>query len=206
VEQVYEKDKKTFSNNLRVIFKGLLNLLGAILNHLGLKPNTVTLLGLIGNIITAVIIGLGHMTAGGFMVLFVGILDVADGALARLQGQTTKFGNFFDSVIDRYSDLLILGGLLYYYLEKQNTYACLLVFAAVIGTVLVSYVRAKAESLGYKAQIGILSRFERYVVLVPALVFNLPIIGLWILAVLGNLTAVQRIWHVWKQSKLSEEE
>ncbi len=109
---------------------------------------------------------------------------------------STDFGAFVDSVSDRYSELIIYGGLLYYYLTSGQTLGGLLVFGAASGAVLVSYVKARAEGLGYEAKIGLLTRVERYLVLAPALVFNQLLIGLGIIAIFANITALQRIWYV----------
>jgi CDP-diacylglycerol---glycerol-3-phosphate 3-phosphatidyltransferase len=102
-------------------------------------------------------------------------------------------------VTDRYSELAIMGGLLYYFLDNQQAAFAGLVFLAAAGSVLVSYVRARAASLGYETKVGIMTRFERYVVLVPALIFNIPVIGMGIIAILANVTAIQRIIDVRRQ-------
>jgi CDP-diacylglycerol--glycerol-3-phosphate 3-phosphatidyltransferase len=120
--------------------------------------------------------------------------------MARLRGQTTKFGAFFDSVTDRYSELVIYGGLLLYYLQLQDWRACGLVYLATAGSVLVSYVKARAEGVGYKANTGILTRAERFIVVVLGLLLNQMIIALWVLAILANITALQRLLFVRKQA------
>jgi len=201
MEQVIKKEKKTFSNFLRLVFKRGLEIVGSFLIRLGLTPNKVSLIGLLGTVGSAIALAMGHMTVGGILVGLMGLVDTVDGAMARLKGETSRFGAFFDSVIDRYSDLIVLGGLLVFYTRTQNWQACLLVYVASIGSVVVSYIRARAESLDLEAEIGVLTRLERHLVLVPALILNHPIIGLWIIAVMGNFTALQRIWHVWKQSR-----
>lgn len=186
----------SLTDRLRVVFKGVLDPIAGFLNRLGLKPNTVTILGLIGNSIGAVFIAFGYITWGGIIILLMGPIDALDGTMARLRGESTKFGAFVDSVTDRYSELVILGGLLIYYVQQADWVACLLVYLAASGSVLVSYVKARAQSLNYNADTGILTRLERFVVLAPCLVFNVPIYALWILAILANVTAVQRITHV----------
>jgi CDP-diacylglycerol--glycerol-3-phosphate 3-phosphatidyltransferase len=127
-------------------------------------------------------------------------VDALDGTMARLRGESSDFGAFVDSVTDRYSELIIYGGLMYYYLSMGDPLGGLLVFGAAAGSVLVSYVKARAEGLGYEAKVGLLTRVERYLVLAPALVFNQVLIGLAIIAVLANITALQRIWHVRSQA------
>ena len=104
-----------------------------------------------------------------------------------------------NSVTDRYSELVILAGLLYYYVQQANLLAAMVVFFAAAGSVLVSYVRARAQSLGVDSKVGILTRMERYLVLSPLLILNLPLAALWITAILANVTAVQRIYDVRRQ-------
>jgi CDP-diacylglycerol--glycerol-3-phosphate 3-phosphatidyltransferase len=127
-------------------------------------------------------------------------IDALDGTMARLRGEASDFGAFVDSVSDRYSELIIYGGLLYHFLTEGNPLGGMLVFGAAAGSVLVSYVKARAEGLGYQAKVGLLTRVERYLVLAPSLVFNQLYIGLGILAVFANITALQRIWYVRKHA------
>jgi CDP-diacylglycerol---glycerol-3-phosphate 3-phosphatidyltransferase len=200
VEQVSEqKSRWNLTDHMRGVFKGVLDPIGAFLNRLGLYPNTITILGLIGNTIGAIYIALGQMTIGGLLILLMGPVDALDGTMARLRGMASEFGAFVDSVTDRYSELVIFGGLIYYFVDQGDSPATLLVFAAAAGSVLVSYVRARASSLGVETKVGLLTRMERYLVLVPALVFDRPLWGLWIIAILANITALQRIMDVRRQ-------
>ena len=130
-------------------------------------------------------------------------MDALDGSMARLSGKVSNFGAFLDSVTDRYSEMIIMAGLLVYFIGQSNTTAIYLIFAAAVGSILVSYTKARAESLGYNAKVGILTRVERVIVLDVCLIFNIPIVALWILAILANFTALQRIFFVWKQAKHS---
>ena len=191
-----QKRRLTLTDQLRQRFKGVLDPVGILLNRLGLMPNTVTILGLVGNTVGAYFLGRGNMTIGGMIILLMGPIDALDGTMARLRGEPTEFGAFVDSVTDRYSELVIFGGLLYFYLHQENWLLVFLAYLAAAGSVLVSYTRARAQSLGMETKVGILTRLERYLVLSPALVFNIPQVALWILAVLTNLTALQRIWDV----------
>lgn len=199
---VNEAKKKPISlaDFLRLRFKGVLDPLGRFLNRLGLKPNTVTILGLVGNAIGAILLATGNISWGGVLVLLMGPVDALDGTMARLRGEPTVFGAFVDSVTDRYSELVILGGLLYYFLQQQNWLACFLLYLAASGSVLVSYVKARAEGCGFEAKVGVLTRLERYLVLAPMLVINQPMIALWIIAILANFTALQRILYVRRQA------
>lgn len=196
-ENVANQNKRlTLTDLLRTQFKGLLDRIAAFLNHLGLMPNTITILGLIGNTLGAYFLARGQMTLGGIIIVLMGPVDALDGAMARLRGEPTDFGAFVDSVTDRYSELVIFGGLIFYYLQQGDWLLVTLAYAAAAGSVLVSYTRARAQSLGMETKVGILTRLERYLVLSPALVFNIPHIALWILAILTNLTALQRILDV----------
>ena len=185
---------------MRVLFKGIIEPVARFLNRIGLHPNTVTILGLVGNAAGAVLVALGHVTLGGIIVLIFAPMDVLDGTMARLRGEVTTLGAFVDSVTDRYSELMLLGGVLFYFLQQNNILATIVTYVAACGAVLVSYVKARAESLGYEAKIGFLSRLERYIVLIPCLIFNIPIIAVWILAIFANFTAIQRIYFVRKQA------
>ena len=194
-----QKSKWNLTDYMRGVFKGVLDPIGAFLNRLGLYPNTITILGLVGNTIGAILIAMGQMTLGGLLILLMGPVDALDGTMARLRGMASEFGAFVDSVTDRYSELVVFGGLIYYFVEQGDALATLLVFAAAAGSVLVSYVRARASSLGIETKVGLLTRMERYIVLVPALILNRPLWGLWIIAILANITALQRILDVRRQ-------
>jgi CDP-diacylglycerol--glycerol-3-phosphate 3-phosphatidyltransferase len=198
-----EKPRLTFTDQMRVRFKGTLDMIGAFLNRLGLMPNTMTILGLIGNSLGAFFLAQGRMTLGGILILAMGPVDALDGTMARLRGEPSTFGGFVDSVTDRYSELIIFAGLLYYYAQKGNWQASLLCFAAAGGSVLVSYIRARAQSLGYDTKVGLMTRMERYLVLAPTLVLNIPLVGLWIIAIFANITALQRIIDIRRQAHAS---
>ena len=184
----------TFTDRMRVRFKGVLDAVGGFFNRLGIHPNTMTLLGLLGNTVGAVLLAQGRWLEGGSLVLFSGAFDALDGTMARLRGHPTRWGGFVDSVTDRYSELVIYFGLLMYYGRHGDTVGVFLVYLAAAGSVLVSYVRARAASLGWEVKVGLLTRFERYMVLAPSLVLGYPLVGVGIIAVGANLTALQRIW------------
>src|SRR5689334_9435329 len=192
--------RKTFTDYLRLWFKWFLDPLAGFLNRLGLTPNMVTGLGLLGNIVGAVYLARGEMLTGAIWIALMTPVDALDGTMARLRGESSDFGAFVDSVSDRYSELIIYGGLLYHFLNVGDAAGGLLVFGAAAGSVLVSYVKARAEGLGYGAKVGLLTRVERYLVLAPSLVLNQPLIGLGIIAILANITALQRVWYVRNQA------
>jgi CDP-diacylglycerol---glycerol-3-phosphate 3-phosphatidyltransferase len=200
VERTAKKEMLTFTDFLRARFKGVLEPIAAFLNRLGLVPNTVTLLGLLGTAIGSCFLAMGQITVGGLIILVAAPIDALDGTMARLRGESSEFGAFVDSVTDRYSELVIFGGLLIYYLTRQEWLGAGLAYMAAAGSVLVSYIRARAQSVGYETKIGIFSRVERYLVLIPCLVFNLPLIAVGAIALFANITALQRILHVRAQA------
>ncbi len=201
MERVAEQKKRlTLTDQMRAVFKWVTDPLGAFFNRLGIMPNTMTILGLVGTTVGAYFLARGQMTVGGIIILLMGPVDALDGTMARLRGEPTEFGAFVDSVTDRYAELVIFGGLLFYYTQRGDWLLSMLAYLAAAGSVLVSYTRARAQSLGHETKVGILTRMERYLVLVPGLILNHPDISLWILAVLANLTAVQRIWDVRRQA------
>lgn len=180
------------------------------LARLGINPNLVTLLGLLLSIVTASVIASGYVVAGGALVLFAGIFDMFDGAMARVRNAATTFGAFLDSTLDRYSESIILGGLLFYALQRPGLHEALwpwaneqqwmivLVFVTAIGSLMVSYAKARAEGLGLECRTGLLARPERVVILAVGLLTGTTIWALTLLAVLSHVTAIERIIHVWR--------
>jgi CDP-diacylglycerol--glycerol-3-phosphate 3-phosphatidyltransferase len=195
-----QKKRLTLTDQMRIVFKWATEPLAAFFNRLGIMPNTMTILGLVGTTIGAYFLARGQMTLGGIIILLMGPVDALDGTMARLRGEPTEFGAFVDSVTDRYAELVIFGGLLYYYVQRGDWLLSMVTYLAAAGSVLVSYTRARAQSLGHETKVGILTRMERYIVLVPGLILTRPDISLWILAALANLTAMQRIWDVRRQA------
>jgi len=199
-----EKKKWSFEQFMRSTFKVVLDPVAAFFLKLGLTPNMVTILGLVITITAAVFAGMGKFLVAGLILLVGAPFDAIDGAMARQLGKPTRFGGFFDSVIDRYAELFMMGGLLYFYVGQGNKLASLLVFIAAAGSVMVSYTRARAEGQAFTAKVGILSRVERMIALVFFLIIGRPLIAMWIIAILANVTAVQRILNVRKQARESE--
>ncbi len=200
MENTEEKKRVSLTDHMRRIFRGVLEPIGKLLNKTGLTPNSITMLGLLGNIVAAFFLARGEIFWGGVIVLIMWPVDALDGTMARLRGDPTDFGGFVDSVTDRYSELVIFAGLLYYFSVQGDTLAVMLVFASAAGSILVSYTRARAEALDFDAKIGALTRVERYLVLAPSLIFNFPLVAMWIIAILANFTALQRIFYVRKQA------
>lgn len=180
---------------------------------LGVTPNTLTVLGLLLSILTAFIIAQGLFLAGGLLVLFAGIFDTFDGAMARARNASTTFGAFFDSTLDRYSESIILFGLLFYALQKpvmqdrlwpfgnEQSWMIILIFITVVGSLMVSYAKARAESLGLECKTGLLARPERVVILTIGLLTGAVIWALVLLAIFSNVTAIERIVHIWRVTR-----
>lgn len=191
----------TFTDRLRVDFGYLLDPAVDFLYRIGAHPNYLTAIGVLGTTAAAFLISQSLFTWAGIVVLVIGPVDALDGALARRRGEPQAFGAFVDSVADRYSELALYAGLLWVAKASSDWRLTFLVYFAAFGSVLVSYVRARAQSLGMDAKGGILTRVERFIIMTACLIFNIPFIGVGILAVGTNLTAIQRIWHVRKMSK-----
>src|SRR5579883_2324237 len=185
------------------------------LANLGVTPNMLTLVGLLLSGLTALVIAQGYLVAGGLLVLFAGIFDMFDGAVARVRQAATTFGAFFDSTLDRYSESIILFGLLWYVLQRpdlleqlwpfghEQLWMIVLVFVAVVGSLMVSYTKARAEGLGLECKTGLLARPERVVILAIGLLTGMTIWALLLLAVFSNVTSIERIVYVWRVTKQS---
>jgi CDP-diacylglycerol--glycerol-3-phosphate 3-phosphatidyltransferase len=201
VLEAQEKDPKSLTDILRERLKGVLNAGAGFLLKMGFTPNALTLVGLAGHFVAAFFLYRGQITLAGLVLLVLAPADALDGSMARLQGEIKPFGAFLDSVTDRYAELVIYGGLLLYYIPQGNMLACGLVYLAMMGSLMVSYSRARAEAVGIEAKNGIMTRVERYIVLIAALLFNFPVVGVGIIAVFANVTAVQRILRVYRDGR-----
>jgi len=174
-----------------------------ILSKSGITPNVLTFINLALNIVAAYIIATGHFLLGGVLVLVAGLFDLLDGALARFTKQTTKFGAILDSTVDRISEAAILCGLLIWYTPQEGaSLKIVLIFVVLIGSFLVSYIRARAEGLGWQCQVGLFTRAERVIVLAIGLLVNQIFIALCVLGVFVLITVVQRLVYLWKQGKI----
>ncbi|MEJ2488063.1 MAG: CDP-alcohol phosphatidyltransferase family protein [Anaerolineales bacterium] len=198
-------EKPTLSDLLRQIFKQPLELVGRTLYRWGVTPNALTVIGFIGTCLGALFVAIGKLEIGGVLILMMGGFDALDGAVARAGGNSSTFGAFIDSVIDRFIEMVIYAGLVWYFLAVGENLGVILAVFALGGSVLVSYARARAQSLGAETKIGFLTRFERMVVIGPSILFRVPFWGVLIVAVFANITAVQRIVHVWQQMRETEE-
>jgi len=171
-----------------------------------LKPNTLTWCALAISVIAAAAIATNHPIIGGVLVLLSGLFDILDGALARRTNQATRFGALLDSTFDRISDAVILLGVLVLFAKSGDVTIIVLIFLALIVSLLTSYVRARAEGVGINCPVGLFTRTERVIILALGLLlsplFNITIfIALLLLVVLGLVTVVQRLVYVWQQTK-----
>ena len=173
--------------------------LGRGLRRLGIPADALTVFGLLASVATAVLIASGHLLWAVVGVIVAGVSDLLDGAIARGSGSASPRGAFFDSVTDRVSDALLLGGIAWY-LAGRSPYESILAFAVAACSMLVSYERARAESLGLDARGGLMERAERFVFLGVALAFNIIVPVLWVMLVLTALTAVHRFVRVYRQA------
>lgn len=186
-------------------------LLYAIVHGLALtrvSPNVLTFIGLVINIGAAVCFGFANadnqarmFLYAGLVIIGAGIFDMVDGRVARATGQVTTFGAFFDSVIDRYSDVALFFGLLVYYARANRFFYVVLVALVMTGSVMVSYTRARAESLIGQCKVGFMERPERIVLVIIGALFNRMAPALWVIAVLANVTVIHRIRFTYQQTQ-----
>lgn len=189
VEHWRERAKDTLSSNFS-------EPVAHILATAGITPNKVTVAGAVLSVGAGCVIANGHPVTGGLLVLASGVMDVLDGALARVTGRQTRFGAVMDSTLDRVSEAAVLCGLAIMYTGIHSTSLVLLVYATLVGSVLVSYVRARAEGLGVDCKVGIFTRSERMIIMVAGLLLNLVPPALVILSLFSYVTVAQRLAHI----------
>src|SRR5579862_5547733 len=177
------------------------DLLAALLAPTGIPPNVITWCALIANLWAGVLFAAGRFAAAGGCMIFAGLCDLLDGPVARLQNRVSLFGGFLDSILDRYADLMLFLGLLVYYAQVNRFRYAVLAGAAMAGSVMVSYAKARAESLVPTAEIGFWERPERLVLMILGALTNRIDIALWLLAIGPNITVIHRILHTWKQTR-----
>jgi len=166
-----------------------------------LRPNQLTVLGLFCSGLAAAAFVADYQRLGGLLLALAGALDILDGSLARVSGQVSPFGAFLDSVLDRYSDLLVLAGLVVLFMGKSRVWDVVGALAALIGTVMVSYTRARAESVGVQCRVGFMERGERLLALIVGALLDLLAPAVWVVAVGANVTAIHRIAHTWRATR-----
>jgi CDP-diacylglycerol--glycerol-3-phosphate 3-phosphatidyltransferase len=190
------------------IGKGANTIIRAIVRGLALSkihPNVLTFLGLVINGAEAVLIAAGMFRTAGYVIIGAGLFDMVDGRVARETNQVTRFGGFFDSVLDRYSDLALLMGLLVYYGSINRSFYVVLTAIVMTGAVMVSYTRARAENTIPKCKVGFMERPERVVLLIIGALFDRMAPVLWVIAVLSNITVIHRMAFTWQETKRLEE-
>ena len=197
----------TISGRIGDAGRRVLEFLVARLSRLRVDPNVLTYVGLGINIFATTLFAQGLFFWAGLVMVFGGAFDMLDGAVARVSGRVTRFGGFLDSVIDRYSDMLMLFGLLIWYARDDRLWYVGLTGMAIIGSVMISYTRARAESLIPRCKVGFLERAERVVLLILGALTDRMAVVLWILAILTNWTAIQRIWFTSRElARIQREE
>jgi len=170
-----------------------------------IHPNVLTFLGLVINIAAAALLAVGRFRLAGVVIIGAGLFDMVDGRVARETNRVTRFGGFFDSVLDRYSDLALLVGLLVWYGSINRPFYVVLTALAMTGSVMVSYTRARAENTIPTCKVGFMERPERVVLVIIGALFLRMAQVLWVIAVLANLTVVHRMIFTWQETKRLEE-
>ena len=170
-----------------------------------IHPNVLTFLGLVINTWAAVLFAAGSFRSAGLVVILAGLFDMVDGRVARETNRVTRFGGFFDSVLDRYSDLALFMGLLVYYATINRFFYIVLTAIVMTGSVMVSYTRARAEVTIPKCKVGFLERPERVVLIILGALFDRMAPVLWVIAVLSNVTVIHRMIYTWQETKRLEE-
>ncbi len=174
---------------------------------LELNPNFFTTIGFILTIVASVLFATGNIRWAGAIILLAGTFDIVDGKVARLSNRVTKFGALYDSTLDRYAEVIMFFGLAFFFVEQDMYIRSITVSFALGGSIMVSYVRARAEALGFECKVGIMQRPERIVYIGFGAIFHLYALSfaLFMIAIFANITAVQRIYHVWKQENEKKE-
>jgi CDP-diacylglycerol--glycerol-3-phosphate 3-phosphatidyltransferase len=199
VECSYATEVTMFTKVIGDLGRFLLNLLTSLLGRLKINPNLLTLLGFVINIGAAVVIVRGHFIWAGWIMFVAGAMDMLDGAVARSTGTASEFGAFFDSIIDRYSDIVLYLGLIIFYGKQPRMTYVVLVGICIMGSMMTSYARARAECLLPSCKAGFLERPERVVLLILGAWFYRMEHVLWVIAVLSNWTVISRIVYTWKE-------
>ncbi|HXZ78518.1 MAG TPA: CDP-alcohol phosphatidyltransferase family protein [Terriglobales bacterium] len=174
-----------------------------------ISPNALTFIGLLINIIAAIFFGFASVENqrrmflyAGLVIIGAGVFDMVDGRVARATGQVTQFGGFFDSVIDRYSDVALYFGLLVYYARASRFFYVVLTALVMVTSLMVSYTRARAENMIPQCKVGFMERPERIVLVIIGAIFNRMAPVLWVIAVLGNITVIHRILYAYEQTRV----
>lgn len=201
---------KEFTVLPKSIQKGFLRIVDPVIEfivHFNVHPNFFTVLGLISCVIGAYFFAKHDLRIGAIYILLGGLCDIIDGKVARKTGLSSKFGALFDSSLDRYSEVFMFLGVAIHFVKMDYLTTSIMVFLGLGGSMMVSYVRARAEGLGYACKVGIMQRPERIVYIgASALIHEYALlIVVWMIAILANFTAIQRMYHVWNLERMEKE-
>jgi len=194
-------EKLAFSEKVRATTEPILIPIARFLLRLGVKPNHVTLVCLFGFAVSSVFIAQGQFLLAGILLLLFAPLDAVDGMLARVGNMVTTFGAFLDSTLDRYGEIFIFLAFCLYHIYIGSGAGIILSFVALTGSLMVSYTRARAEGLGLQCKVGLFTRFERVFLLIISLLLDAIFLYLTVISILTHVTALQRILHVYKQTR-----
>jgi CDP-diacylglycerol--glycerol-3-phosphate 3-phosphatidyltransferase len=182
-------------------FRGVADPVARLLLRAHVRPNQLTVMGLGVSVVAAHAFFQGRFTVAATLLTVAGLLDFFDGSLARLAGSESAFGAFLDSVVDRYSDLVVLLGIVLYYERADQPGGVFFTMATLVGTMMVSYTKARAQSIGTSCEIGLMERPERMIVLIAGSALHQLMLAVIVLALLTNLTALHRIFYVWRATR-----
>ena len=195
----------TYTRAIGIVFGSIIDRIVRWLALSRIHPNVLTFLGLVINSWAAFLFAAGSFRSAGLVVIGAGLFDMVDGRVARETNRVTRFGGFFDSVIDRYSDLALFMGLLVYYGSINRFFYIVLTAIVMTGSVMVSYTRARAEVTIPQCKVGFLERPERVVLIILGALFDRMAPVLWVIAVLSNLTVIHRMIFTWQECKRLQE-
>jgi CDP-diacylglycerol--glycerol-3-phosphate 3-phosphatidyltransferase len=195
----------TYTRAIGIVFGSIIDRIVRWLALSRIHPNVLTFLGLVINTVAAFLFAAGSFRMASLVVIGAGLFDMVDGRVARETNRVTRFGGFFDSVIDRYSDLSLYMGLLVYYASINRFFYIVLTAIVMTGSVMVSYTRSRSECIIPKCKVGFLERPERVVLIIIGALFDRMAPVLWVIAVLSNLTVIHRMIYTWQECKRLEE-
>lgn len=194
------QEKPTITDTLRKKTVGIIDPVVTFLAKYNVSPDALTVGGMLAHFLLAYLVAIGEMRWAGIAMVLLAPLDALDGSLARKMGRKQGgFGAFLDSTLDRMAEIILFGGFIYYYLQKGDAQMLGLSYIAITGSLMVSYSRGKAESLGMEAKVGIGSRVERYILMMVLLILDKPSWAVVLLAIMTWVTVGQRMYHVWYQ-------
>jgi CDP-diacylglycerol--glycerol-3-phosphate 3-phosphatidyltransferase len=201
-------NRRLIPQSLQDHFIKSLTPLTALFSKWGLNPNFFTVAGIIITSVGAAICVMGHIRLAGMLILIGGFCDTIDGSLARTTGKASRLGALFDSVVDRYSEFIMYLGIGVYFINFDDYSSAAGTFLALCGSFMVSYARARAESLGFEAKLGFMQRPERIVLIGLGALIHIASfkIAIWLVAILSNFTALQRIRIAFKQDSVEFKE